>query len=55
MSLITSISGIRGTIGGEILDSLNPVNIVNFTVAYCQLLKQKLNKTKLRIVSWQRR
>lgn len=50
MSLITSISGIRGTIGGKISDSLNPVNIVNFTVAYCQLLKQKLNKSKLRIV-----
>lgn len=50
MSLITSISGIRGTIGGSVSDSLNPVNIVNFTLAYCQLLKQKLNKTKLRIV-----
>lgn len=34
MSLIKSISGIRGTIGGEIGKNLTPVDIVKFTTAY---------------------
>lgn len=34
MSLVKSISGIRGTIGGTVGDGLNPVDIVRFTAAY---------------------
>lgn len=34
MSLVKSISGIRGTIGGAVGEGLNPVDIVRFTAAY---------------------
>ena len=34
MSLVKSISGIRGTIGGLVGDGLDPVDIVRFTAAY---------------------
>ena len=34
MTLIKSISGIRGTIGGRAGDTLNPLDIVKFTSAY---------------------
>jgi phosphomannomutase len=46
MALIKSISGIRGTIGGKVSDSLSPLDIVRFTAAYGSwLLKQSSNKT----------
>ena len=38
MSLIKSISGIRGTIGGKAGDGLNPLDIVKFTAAYLSLI-----------------
>ena len=41
MSLIKSISGIRGTIGGTVGDALTPVDIVRFTAAYARQLKLK--------------
>ena len=41
MTLIKSISGIRGTIGGELGDSLTPLDIVIFTTSYAFLLKIK--------------
>jgi len=41
MSLIKSISGIRGTIGGEPGEGLTPVDIVKFTAAYAAQLKKK--------------
>jgi len=41
MTLIKSISGIRGTIGGAPGDALTPVDIVNFTYAYCDFLKSR--------------
>ena len=44
MTLITSISGIRGTIGGMVGDSLSPVDIVRFTTAYANFIKSKQNK-----------
>ncbi len=44
MSLIKSISGIRGTIGGAIGDSLTPIDIVKFTAAYAQIIKSKAAK-----------
>jgi phosphomannomutase len=46
MALIKSISGIRGTIGGKVGDTLSPLDIVRFTAAYgTWLLKQSKNKT----------
>lgn len=44
MSLIKSISGIRGTIGGKIGDGLNPIDIVKFVTAYAKWVR--LNSTK---------
>jgi len=42
MTLIKSISGIRGTIGGPVGDGLNPLDIVRFTAAYAtQISKNK--------------
>lgn len=40
MSLIASISGIRGTIGGSTTDGLNPINIAGFTSAYAAFLRK---------------
>ena len=41
MTLIKSISGIRGTIGGRTCDTLNPLDIVKFTTAYAQFIGGK--------------
>ncbi len=41
MSLIKSISGIRGTIGGRPGEGLSPVDIVKFTAAYATLMKER--------------
>ncbi len=41
MTLIKSISGIRGTIGGQTGDTLNPLDIVKFTTAYAALIKRR--------------
>ncbi|MBR1933478.1 MAG: phosphoglucosamine mutase [Prevotella sp.] len=38
MTLIKSISGIRGTIGGRTGDTLNPLDIVKFTTAYATFI-----------------
>ncbi|MDR1653346.1 MAG: phosphoglucosamine mutase [Prevotellaceae bacterium] len=40
MSLIKSISGIRGTIGGRVGEGLNPVDIVRFTAAFATVVRQ---------------
>ena len=40
MTLIKSISGIRGTIGGQAGDGLNPLDIVKFTAAYATLVRR---------------
>lgn len=40
MSLIKSISGIRGTIGGHVGDGLSPVDIVKFTASYATLIRK---------------
>ena len=45
MSLIKSISGIRGTIGGPTGDTLNPLDIVKFTTAYATFIAKGLNST----------
>ena len=44
MSLIKSISGIRGTIGGAPGESLTPIDIVKFTYAYCAKLRERRPK-----------
>ena len=41
MSLIKSISGIRGTIGGKVNDNLTPLDVVKFTAAYGSWLKHQ--------------
>ena len=40
MTLIKSISGIRGTIGGEVGDSLSPLDIVRFTASYAAFIRK---------------
>lgn len=40
MSLISSISGIRGTIGGDVHSGLNPINISEFTSAFASYIRQ---------------
>ena len=42
MSLIKSISGIRGTIGGPCGEGLTPVDIVKFTYAYCAKMRERI-------------
>lgn len=51
MTLIKSISGIRGTIGGEVGDCLTPVDIVKFTSAYAVRLKERIpGKERYKVV-----
>ena len=45
MTLIKSISGIRGTIGGRTGDTLNPLDIVKFTTAYATFISKKSGKS----------
>jgi phosphomannomutase len=49
MTLIKSISGIRGTIGGTIGESLTPIDVVRFTAAYSEWLKQQNPGKKCRV------
>lgn len=50
MSLIKSISGIRGTIGGKVDDNLTPLDVVKFTSAFGVWLQNKNNKKNLTLV-----
>ena len=50
MTLIKSISGIRGTIGGECGNNLTPIDIVKFTVAYSRFMQQKNDNKKICVV-----
>ncbi len=50
MTLIKSISGIRGTIGGKVGDNLTPIDAVTFAAAYGTWVKQQRNKDNYRIV-----
>lgn len=47
MTLIKSISGIRGTIGGMQGEALTPIDIVKFTAAFGHISKQKTGKNKI--------
>ncbi len=50
MTLIKSISGIRGTIGGKAGDTLNPLDIVKFTSAYATLIRKTTKVESNKIV-----
>jgi len=50
MTLIKSISGIRGTIGGSTNDNLTPLDAVKFAAAYGSWLKTYSEKEKLKVV-----
>ena len=50
MSLIKSISGIRGTIGGKVGDGLTPLDIVKFTSAYATFIRRTTTKASNTIV-----
>lgn len=47
MTLIKSISGIRGTIGGHTGDTLNPLDIVKFTSAYATFIRRTATSNKI--------
>lgn len=50
MTLIKSISGIRGTIGGAPAQNLTPIDVVKFTTAYSRLMKAKNPSKRITIV-----
>jgi phosphomannomutase len=50
VTLIKSISGIRGTIGGKSGDGLSPIDIVKFSSAFAIWIKQKSQKKSVKIV-----
>lgn len=50
MTLIKSISGIRGTIGGNVGDNLTPIDAVKFAAAYGVWLKQQREKDTYKVV-----
>ena len=50
MTLIKSISGIRGTIGGKPEENLTPIDTVNFASAYGTWIKEQRNKEKYKVV-----
>ena len=50
MTLIKSISGIRGTIGGQVGDNLTPIDAVKFASAYGTWIKQQRDKDNYRVV-----
>ncbi|MBQ5828865.1 MAG: phosphoglucosamine mutase, partial [Alistipes sp.] len=50
MTLIKSISGIRGTIGGHAADNLTPIDVVKFTTAYARLIKDKNPGKRITVV-----
>lgn len=50
MTLIKSISGIRGTIGGPTGDTLNPLDIVKFTSAYATFIAKNVNEGEKRLI-----
>ena len=50
MTLIKSISGIRGTIGGKAGEGLTPIDAVKFASAYGNWLKQRNKTEKLKVI-----
>ena len=52
MTLIKSISGIRGTIGGGAGEGLNPLDIVKFTSAYATLIRKTCQSEEQQELLW---
>ena len=50
MTLIKSISGIRGTIGGDVGDNLTPIDAVKYAAAYGMWIKLQRNKEDYKVV-----
>jgi len=50
MSLIKSISGIRGTIGGRPGEGLSPIDVVKFTSAFATFLQHRAGGKRLTLV-----
>ena len=50
MTLIKSISGIRGTVGGAVGENLTPIDVVKFTTAYVRFMSEKNGGKRLMIV-----
>lgn len=50
MTLIKSISGIRGTIGGKASENLTPIDIVKFTAAFAGFINDSVRKKRVSIV-----
>ncbi|HPF52686.1 MAG TPA: phosphoglucosamine mutase [Draconibacterium sp.] len=50
MTLIKSISGIRGTIGGKPGEGLSPLDVVKFSASYASWAKEKAGKSRIKIV-----
>ena len=50
MTLIKSISGIRGTIGGYANNNLTPIDVVKFSAAYGTWIKEQRSKSVYRVV-----
>ena len=51
MTLIKSISGIRGTIGGAPGEGLSPLDIVKFAYAYCEKMRERWPESNIFMVS----
>lgn len=50
MTLIKSISGFRGTIGGKSGEGLTPIDTVSFAAAFAKFIKEQANKKKVKII-----
>ena len=50
MTLIKSISGIRGTIGGVQGENLTPVDVVKYAISYTRFIKKIRGKDRIKIV-----
>lgn len=50
MALIKSISGFRGTIGGQVGEGLSPIDTVKFTAAFAAFIKELYGKDRITIV-----
>lgn len=50
MTLIKSISGIRGTVGGKVGEGLSPLDVVKFVAAYAEFIKKRSGKAQLKVI-----
>jgi phosphomannomutase len=50
VTLIKSISGIRGTIGGKENEGLTPIDVVKYSAAYCSIIQKKADRRAVTII-----